>query len=221
MIDEFGRLCKGDSIKYYMAIEPYIRQKSGQKFNDEKEFLAKKADADPIDMLLLYMEACGMQSRQTFVSEPFLKKCIQLVLEESKSLTDKMFAEVHAHIMDIIREMLRKSKFNRTIQSRLQQDTEREISRLKDRTSDFLNRLFETEISYPFWEPDQFDELKEEPEMSFYYRKSGQSNGKEEACSLSKQTLKKRFESNLSCKIKDDKSTKDMARETIENVPVN
>jgi hypothetical protein len=214
MVEEFLHLCSGDRIKYYMAIEPFIRQKSGQKYNDEKVFLASKVNGHIVDMLLLYFEACGMQPRQTYVSEPFLKKCVLQVLEESKNLTDRMFVDVHKHIMDVIGELLNKSLFNRGIQQRLQKDLRNSIEGFKVRTSDLIQRLFDCETAFPFWDPDHFDDQKEEPKMRFTYRKD--DVGKEEACIITKDALYVKFEDNLGCSISDPKSTKVIGQEVMD-----
>lgn len=218
LYEEFGRLCSGNTISYYMAIEPFIRQKSGQKYNDEKVFLASKVNANIVDMLLLYFEASGMQSRQEFVAEPFLKKCIYQILVASKKLTDQMFMDVHKHILDVIADLIRRSRFNREIQSKLTQDMGSEIDRFRELTKDVIERIFSAETTYPFWEPDHYDLMKEEPNMRFTYRK--EDSGMEEACILSKTAFMSKYQTNLGSEIKDENSTLQLGSAVMDNVKV-
>jgi|JI61114C2RNA_FD_contig_101_771907_length_2284_multi_3_in_0_out_0_3 hypothetical protein len=69
----------------------FIRMKSGAKYNDEKKDLSSRIDNDPIEILVMWMEANGMQSLREYVNQKFLNKFIAKTLEHSQSLTSRMF----------------------------------------------------------------------------------------------------------------------------------
>lgn len=108
-----------------------------------------------------------MQPNRDYVNQIFLNKCIVQTIEKSKMLTDRMFEDIHRHILNKLQELFGQSKFNRTMRAAYMAQIEAKLKEYKADTEDLIRRQFYCEMKYPMWEPDDYD--REEPNLSFNY----------------------------------------------------
>lgn len=187
----FEYACNGKEIGTHDAIEVLIRQKGTEKFDKEKQYLAERIEKDPLEMLLLWMEANGMQPMAGYVSHVFLNKCVELTLRDSKQLTNRMFDDVHRHILKKLDELFKKSKFNRAMQADFIKEIEEQMRFYKKSTEDLIERQFQAEKNYPLWEPEDFDRL--DPNLSFQFLDEKKNPPIRRAFTLTREALEGRF----------------------------